>query len=266
MAGGVEALLGFVFGEKALVDGALAGVVDAIGDAGKVGIDAGEVEVVVDLVEKIAKGSGIAIAGADEARELGRKLLLDSFFENRAAESGAGGEETVEEAARGFIEVAVGLFRAGRGHDAFAQSGGASDGGLNELDEFHHKGGTEQIVFVGIEGALDGLPGGCVGDGVGRLEAGKRGEALAGVLDEALTHLVGEASPVGDEGSGVAAVADAQLVVNDAGKNATQLLETIATREFGNGHAEFAAGCVVERLGEELQLELGGADGHGACS
>ena len=55
MAGGSEALAGFVFREQAVMDGAFAGVVDLVGDAGEVGVDPGEFEVVIDLVEQVAK-------------------------------------------------------------------------------------------------------------------------------------------------------------------------------------------------------------------
>ena len=51
MARAFQALAGLIFGNQALMDGALTGVVDAVGDAGEVGVDAGELEVVVDLVK-----------------------------------------------------------------------------------------------------------------------------------------------------------------------------------------------------------------------
>jgi hypothetical protein len=38
-AGGLEAGAGFICGEQSLMDGTSAGVVDLVGDAGKVGVD-----------------------------------------------------------------------------------------------------------------------------------------------------------------------------------------------------------------------------------
>jgi len=163
VAGGLEALAGFVFSEKAVVDGAFACVVDLVGDAGKIGIDAGEFQVVVDLVEQIAEGGGVAIAGSDEARELWGQLLFDGFFKDRAAHDGTGGEEAVEVAACGFVEVAIGFFRGGRGYDALAELGGARNGGLDEFKQLEGEGGAEQVVLLSIEGVLDFLPGRCGG-------------------------------------------------------------------------------------------------------
>lgn len=133
MAGGSEALAGFVFREQAVMDGAFAGVVDLVGDAGEVGVDPGEFEVVIDLVEQVAQGGGVAVAGADHAGDLRRELLLDSFFEDGAAHDGTGGEEAVEVAAGGFVEVAIGFFCAGRGDDALAELSGARDRRFNEF-------------------------------------------------------------------------------------------------------------------------------------
>ena len=104
LPGGLEALAGFVFGEKATVDGSFARVIHLVGDAWKAGIDAGELQVVVDLVEEVAEGGGIAIASADEAGQLRREFLLDCFFEDGAAHDGACSEEAVEVAAGGFVE------------------------------------------------------------------------------------------------------------------------------------------------------------------
>jgi hypothetical protein len=255
----LEALAGFVFREKAVVDGAFACVVDLVGDAGEIGIDVGEFQVVVDLVKQVAQGRGVAIAGADEARDLWGQLLLDGFFKDRAAHDGAGGKEAVEVAACGFIEVAIGFFRGRRGDDALAELGGARDGGLDELKKLEGEGGAEQIVLLGIEGALNFLPG--WGGGACLLDPRERGEALAGVLDEALTHFVGELAPIGDEGGGILAVASAQLLIDDGGKDATQFGESVGAGELGDGLAEIATGC--GGLREELLLEMGNVDGHG---
>lgn len=259
MAGGLEALAGFVFREQAVVDGAFACVVDLVGDAGEIGIDAGEFQVVVDLVKKVAEGGGVAIAGANEARDLRRQLLFDGFFKDRAAHDSAGGKEAVEVTARGFVEIAVGFFRGGRGDDALAELRGARNGRLDELKKLEGKSGAEQIVLLSIEGVLDFLPG--RGGGARLLEAGERGEALAGVLDESLTHLVGELAPIGDEGGGILAVASAQLLIDDGGKDAAQFGESVGAGELGDGLAEIAARS--GGLREELLLEMGNVDGHG---
>lgn len=259
VAGGLETLAGFVFREQAVVDGAFACVVDLVGDAGEIGIDAGEFQVVVDFVEQVAQGRGVAIAGADEARDLRGELLLDGFFEDRAAHDGAGGKEAVKVAACGFIEVAVGFFRGERGDDTLAELGGARDGRLDELKKLEGKGGAEQVVLLGIEGALNFLPGWC--GSAYLLEAGERGEALAGMLDEALAHLEGEFSPIGDERGGILAVAGTQLLIDDGGKDAAQFSESIGAGELGDCLAEVASGCGGSR--EELLLDMGNVDGHG---
>ena len=266
LACGFEAFAGFVFSEQSLVDGALAGVVDAIGDAGKVGVDAGELEIVIDLVEQVAEGGSVAIAGPDEAGELGRKFLLECFFEDGAAESGAGREEAIEVAASRFVEVAVSFFRTGHDDDAGAQGGSALDGGLDELQQFENEGGAEQVILFGVEGDLDGLP--CGGGGLGRsgLEAGERCEALAGVLNEPLAHFGGETTPVGDESGRVELAAATELVVDDVGKDAAELLEAASAGQLGDGLAEVAARGIETPLVEELLLELGDVDGHGLQS
>ena len=242
-----------------MVDGAFAGVVYLVGDTGEIGVDAGEFQVVVDFVEQVAQGRGVAIAGADEPRELRRQLLLDGFFKDRAAHDGAGGKEAVEVAACGFVEVAVGFFRGGRGDDALAELRGARDGGLDELKQLEGEGGAEQIVLLGIEGALNFLPG--WGGGACLLEPRERGEALAGVLDESLTHFVGELAPIGDEGGGILAAAGAQLLIDDGGKDAAQFGESVGAGELGDGLAEIAARS--GGLREEMLLDMGNVDGHG---
>ena len=259
VAGGLETLAGFVFREQAVVDGAFACVVDLVGDAGEIGIDAGEFQVVVDLLKQVAQGGGVAIAGADEARELRRQLLLDGFFKDRAAHDGAGGEEAVEVTACGFVEVAVGIFRGGRRDYALAELGGARNGRLDELKKFESKGGAEQVVLLGIECALNFLPG--RGGGACLLEAGERCEALACMLNKALTHIEGEFAPVGDEGGGVLAVARAQLLIDDGGKDAAQFGESLGAGELCDGVAEIATGG--RGLREELLLEMDNVDGHG---
>lgn len=158
VAGRLEANACLLFREQILVDSALAGVVDQVGDAGKAGVEAGEVEVVVDLVKQVAQGGGVAIAGANETRELGRQLLFDGFFKDGAAEAGASGEEPIKKAAGGFVKVAIGFIGAGRGDDAFAQLRGARDGGFDELEKFEGEGGAEEVILLGIEGTLNLLP------------------------------------------------------------------------------------------------------------
>lgn len=62
------------------MDGLAAHIVDLVGHAGEVGIEAGQLQIVVDLVEEIAEGGGFAVAGADLLRERGGQLLLDGFL------------------------------------------------------------------------------------------------------------------------------------------------------------------------------------------
>ena len=250
MAGGFEALAGFIFREQAAVDGALAGVVDLVGDAREVGIDTGELQVVVDLVEQVAERGGIAVTGADElAHGLGQ-FLLDGFFQHAAAHDGAGGEEGEEVAAGGFVEVAVGFFARGRGDDAFAEVGGARYGGFDEVEELGGDGGAEEIVLTGVEGELNGFP--CWGVSVaGLLNAGERGEALAGVLDESLLHLVGEMFPLFDEGDGVRLIALPELVIKDGGQDGLEVGKTSGASELGDGRGELAArGVFIGHLEE----------------
>lgn len=258
MASGLEALSGLFFREQAVVDSVFAGVVDAVGDGKKGGIDPGELKVVVDLMEEIAESGSVAVAGTDEAGELRGEFLLDGFFEDGAAHDGAGGEEAVEEAAGGFVEVAIGFFRGGCGDGALAQPGGALDGGLDKMEQLEDKGGAKELVLLGVECALNGLP--CGRRCVCRLEAGERGKPLARMLDKALSHFVGEAAPVGDERSGVVSIACAEFAVDDGREDAAELREAVGAGELGDGVAEVAAGRVG---GEELLLELGDADGHG---
>jgi len=81
------------------------------------------------------------------------------------------------------------------------------------------------------------------------------------VLDEALAHLVCQLAPVGDEGGGVVAIAGAQFLIDDGGKDAAQFGESVCAGELGDGLAEVATGC--GGLREELLLEMGDVDGHG---
>jgi len=166
-------------------------------------------------VEQVCPSRGVAIAGADEARDLRGELLLDGFFRGRAAHDGAGGKEAVKVAACGFIEVAVGFFRGERG-DEHSRSWVARATAGSMSSRSSRQGGAEQVVLLGIEGALNFLPGWC--GSAYLLEAGERGEALAGMLDEALAHLEGEFSPIGDERGGILAVAGTQLLIDDGGR------------------------------------------------
>lgn len=142
------------------MDGALAGVIDLVGDAGEIRINAGQVKVVVYLVEQVAEGRGVAITGADETGKSGRELLLDRFFQDRAAHDRARRVKTKEKTAGGFVEVAVRFVGARRRHDALAEFGGAGNGRLDEIEKFERERGAEQVVLLGVEGALDLLPGG----------------------------------------------------------------------------------------------------------
>jgi hypothetical protein len=91
-AGVLKAEAGFLFRQEAVVNGFLPGIVDLVGVAWKIGIGAGELEVVVDLVEKIAQSGRISVAGADQASQGGGQFLLDGFFEHGTAHDGAGGK------------------------------------------------------------------------------------------------------------------------------------------------------------------------------
>ena len=100
--------------------------------------------------------------------------------------------------------------------------------GRPRLDDFKHldgDGGAEKIVLLGIESALNLLPGRGEGATVGLLKTGERSEALAGMLDEALAHFLSELAPTGHEGSGIQLVTRPKLVINDAGENVAELLE-----------------------------------------
>lgn len=260
LARGLEALGGFVFAEEALVDGLFAHVIDLVGDAGEVGVDAGHLEVVVDLVEQVAEGGGVAIAGADELGELGGELLLDGFFEHGAAHDGACGEEAEEVATGGFVKVAVGFFGAGRGDDTLTELGGAGDGRLDEFEEFKGEGGAEQVVLLGVEGTLNLLP--VRRCGVGALEPGERGETVARVLHKALPHVQGELPPASDKLGGVLPVTLQELVVDDAGQDGAQLLEAIGPGELGDGVAELTAWRILSGHGDELVFEARYVDGH----
>jgi len=103
LAGVLEAEAGLVFREQALMDGFFSGVVHLVGDAGEVGVNAGELEVVVDLKEEIAQSGGVALAGAHQARQRWGQLLLDGLLENRTTHYGARREKAEEVAACSFV-------------------------------------------------------------------------------------------------------------------------------------------------------------------
>jgi len=260
LAGALEAGAGFVFGEQALVDGSLAGFIDQVGNAGEAGVDRGQLEVVVDLVEQVAKGGGVAVAGAEEAAEVWWELLLYRFFEDGAAHDGAGRVEAEEVTAGGLVEVAVGFFRAGSGNDAFAQMGGALYGRLDEFEEFDGEGGAEKVVLLGVEGTLDLLPlGGRAGGG---LEASERGQALSGMVDKALMHFGGKHTPASNESRGSLPIAGPKFVIDDGGKCFAKLAEAAGAGELGDGPAEFAAWGVFGGHLHELVFEALDVDGH----
>jgi len=194
LAGVLQAGAGLIFREQTLMDSFFADVVDLVGEAGKAGVDARGLEVVVDFVEQVAEGCGVAVAGSDEVAEAVGEFLLDGFLEDRAAHDSAGGEEREEVAAGGFVEIAVGILRGGLGYDALAEVCGAGYCRLDEVKELGGEGGADEVVLAGIEGSLDGFPG--WGEAiVGLLQAGEGGEPLAGVLDESLLHFKGELIP-----------------------------------------------------------------------
>jgi len=260
VAGRLETKASLFFSEQSLVYGALACIVDPVGNAGKAGIDAGEMEIVIDLVKQIAEGRSIAVPRANETPELRRQLLPDGFFEYGAAEARAGGEEAIEVTARGFIEVAVGFVGAGRGNNALAQLNGAGDGGLDKLQEFEGEGRAEEIILLPIEGALNRLPN--RRGSAGALDTGERGKALTRVLDEAVTHLEGKLTPSGDECGGVGGEAGVEFAVDHRRKNGAQFSEAPAMGKLSDSFAELAARRNARRQGEQLLLELGNGQGQ----
>src|ERR1700733_1721614 len=142
--------------------------------------------------------------------------------------------------------------------------GGARDCGFDELKKLEGEGSAQQIVLLSVEGALDFLP---RRGGASLLEAGERGEALAGMLDESLTHFVGELAPPGDECGGILAIADAQLFVDHGGEGTAELMEAGGAGGRGDGVAEAAARGLRDGHAEELLFEMGDVDGHGVrCS
>jgi hypothetical protein len=155
----LEAEAGFVFREQALMDGLFAGIVHLVGDAREVGVDPGELEVVVHLVEQVAQGCGISVTGANEARQGGGQLLFDCLFENRATHDGAGREKAEEVAAGGLVQVEVRIFRAWQSDYALAKVCGAGDSRLDHFKQLKGKSCPQQIVLLGVESALDLLPG-----------------------------------------------------------------------------------------------------------
>ena len=235
---------GLLFRQKAVVNGSLAGIVNLVGDARKIRIDAGELEVVVDLVEKIAQGGRIAVAGADQASQAGGQFLLDGFFEHRTAHDGAGGKEPEEVAAGGFVEVAVRFFRTGSGHHKFAQVGGTGNRGLDGVEKFERQRRSEQIVLLRIERVLDLLPRRSLRSIAG-LKTGEGREAPAGVVDESLAHVLGDLAPAGDEGPRIGFVPGAEFPIHNAGENVAQLVQAPGPGKLGDRIAELTARCVL---------------------
>ena len=92
LAGVLQAGAGLIFREQTLMDSFFADVVDLVGEAGKAGVDARGLEVVVDFVEQVAESSSVSVAGANKAVQAFRKPLLDCFFKNAAAHDGRSGE------------------------------------------------------------------------------------------------------------------------------------------------------------------------------
>jgi hypothetical protein len=230
------------------MDGASAGVVELVGNAREVGIDAGELEIVIDLMEQVADGGRVAIAIADEAAESWGQLLLDRFLEDWAAHDGAWGVEAEEVESSGFAGC-------GSGDDTFTKVSSTLHGGLHELKEFDGESSAEKIVLLSVEGALNLLL--CGGEVGGGLETGERGEALADVMDEATMHLSRKPLPSGDKGRWILMVAGAEFVVDDAGKSIAKLGEAAGAGQLGDGLAEFAAGSLGG--GHLHELFFGGA-------
>src|ERR1700744_6463416 len=100
-AGVLQALAGFGFAEQTLMHGLASEVIDSVCGLQEGGVNAGELKVIVDLMEQVAKRWRMPVAASDKARQIGRKLLLDGFFHNRAAHDSACRVQAKEVAARG---------------------------------------------------------------------------------------------------------------------------------------------------------------------
>jgi len=98
----------------------------------------------------------------------------------------------------------------------------------------------------------------------GLLQAGEGGEALAGVLDEALLHLEGKAFPFGGKANRINPIAVPQLFVDDAGKDGLEVGEAAGAGQLGDGGGKLAArGVFIGHLQEQFAQPVD-LDGHGA--
>jgi len=70
----------------------LAGIVYLVSHSREIGIDAGEDQIIIHLVEQIAQGGGVAVASAHKTAECGGDFLFDGLFKHRAAHDGTRGE------------------------------------------------------------------------------------------------------------------------------------------------------------------------------
>lgn len=232
------------------MDGLLADIVDLVGETREAWVNAAIKKIVINLVEEIAEGCGVAIAGLNKAGETLGEALLDGLLKDRAAHDGACGEETVEVTAGSFVEIAICFVRAAFADDTLTKMRGAGDGRLDELKKFKREGGAEEVVLLAVKGALDGLPGGC--ESCELLQAGEAGETLTGMEEKALLHLMGELVPLCDEEGGVGLVAGVELSIDDAGQDGAEILKSVGACELGYRVAEVAAGRVS--LGHLHQL------------
>ena len=132
-------------------------------------------------MQQVAECGGVAVPRPDLRASAGRQLLLDCLFQHRTAHDGAGRVKPEEITARGLIEIAVGFIGAGGGNDALAQLGGARDRRFDHFQQFQGKRGAQQVVLLGIEGALNLLPG-------GRLPARRRLAAAGSARSGAGAH------------------------------------------------------------------------------
>jgi len=105
----LQAVPRFIFRQQPPMNRLSPDVVHLVGDTRKPRIEACELKVVVDLVQQIPQRCSIAVAGKNQAGKTRGQLLPDGLFQNRPAHHGAGGKKPKEIAARGFIEIAIGL-------------------------------------------------------------------------------------------------------------------------------------------------------------
>src|ERR1700679_709222 len=259
----LQTLAGFSFTEQALMDCFATDIIDAVGRLEEVRVDADELEVVIDLMEQIAEGGRMPVAACNKASEIGRELLLHGFLHDRPAHHRAGCVETIEVAAGGLVEVAIGLLRCGRSDDTLSQVRGAGGCRLDQRNQLKSNGRSKQVVLMRIERALNLLPGGNLLRLAGCEEASEMREALAGVQNEALMHLMGQRLPAVNESRGVTTEVRGHFLICHLGQNSLQLREAPGSGKLCDGMAELAARRIGLGLAKKLLFEIGNGDRHG---